>query len=227
VVEIYEKLWDEAVAAFERGEVKIDPRLSDKAKDLRRGVTLVLRPSAAVREAVASFIGRLREICPEQYFYRAEEMHVTVLSIISGTELWQREMERLGECQRIIGDALKRGRTFQIKFRGVTATADSVMVQGFPVDDGLNTVRDSIREAFGSTGLGDMLDRRYRVIGAHMTIMRFKKACADLKGLLAFLKDSREINFGVCDVKSMELILSDWYASAETVRMLEEYRLVD
>lgn len=222
-MEIYEKLWNEAVAAFERGEVRIDPRLSDKAKDLRRGVTLVLRPSAAVREAVASFIGRLREICPEQYFYRPEEVHVTVLSIISGTELWQREIERMGECQRIIGNALKRGRAFQIKFQGVTATADSVMVQGFPVDDGLNVIRDSIRKAFGRAGLSDMLDRRYRVIGAHMTIMRFKNACGDLKGLLAFLKDNREINFGVCDVKSMELILSDWYASAETVRMLEEY----
>jgi 2'-5' RNA ligase len=222
-LEIYEQLWQEAVAALERGEPRVDPYLTDKAKDLRRGVTLVIRPSAGVQKAVAEYIGRLAEVCPGQHFYRPEELHVTVLSIISGTELWRREIGRVAACQRVLGDVLKNQRPFKIKFQGITAARDSVAVQGFPLSDGLLTIRNAIREAFAQNGLGDMLDRRYKVTGAHMTIMRFQKPCSDSERLLAFLKETREIDFGECEVKSLELNWADWYASAETTRVLEEY----
>jgi 2'-5' RNA ligase len=226
-LEIYEQLWSDAAAAFERGEPKIDDCLSDKTKDLRRGVTLVCRPAAKVRDAVADYIGRLAAICPGQYFYRPEEMHVTVLSIITMTELWRAEMERFEACRPMIKEALAAQRSFKMKFRGMTAARDSVMVQGFPADDGLATIRDALREAFARAGFSEMLDRRYKVSAAHITIMRFYKPCPEIKRLLAFLKTSRELDFGECEIGSIELIWGDWYASADKVKVLEEYRLLD
>ena len=121
---IYQRLWSEAVAAFARGEHKIAPHLSDKANDRRRGVTLICRPSALVRDAVTDYIRRLSEVCPGQHFYRPEELHITVLSIISGTELWEREMPRLDACRPIIGEVLSRCQPFKIHFLGVTASPD-------------------------------------------------------------------------------------------------------
>jgi hypothetical protein len=79
---IYESLWQGAMAGFERGEFQTDPHLSGRADDLRRCVTLVLRPAQTVREQMRGFVDRLAEICPGQYYYRPEEFHVTVLSII-------------------------------------------------------------------------------------------------------------------------------------------------
>jgi 2'-5' RNA ligase len=224
-LDIYEQLWRDAAAAFERGEQKLDAHLPGKAGDTRRGVTLVLRPSASVLDAVTEFIGRLETICPGQYFYQRQEMHVTVLSIISGTELWRREMERFAQCRHIIGEVLGSQRTFKVKFRGVTAARDSVMIQGFPMDDGLAAIRKALRKAFADAGFGDMLDRRYKVSAAHISFMRFCKAGADMKRLLTFLKESREIEFGESHVGNLELILSDWYASANTVKVLENYQL--
>jgi hypothetical protein len=46
-----------------------------------------------------------------------------------------------------------------------------------------------------------------------------------MKRLIAFLKDNRQTNFGECDVCKLELILGDWYASADKVKTLEEYPL--
>lgn len=224
-MEIYDKLWKEAVAAFERGEVGVVPYLCDKTKDLRRGVTLVVRPSAAVREAVAGYIERLREICPEQYFYRAGELHLTVLAVFSGTEHWEREMERVPKCRQILQGVLKKQRPFKIKFRGVTASRDSVMVRGWPLDGSLEVIRNAIREAFAKNGLGDMLDRRYKAAGAHLTIMRFRKPCPHSKRLLEFLKENREADFGETEATVLELNFADWYASAGTTQILEEYRL--
>ena len=213
------------MSAFERGEARIDPHLADKKKDMRRGVTLVIRPSLTAQRAVAEYIRRLAEACRGQYFYRPDELHVTVLSIISGTELWRREIVRVTECRRVLREVLKNQRSFKLKFRGITAARDSVAVQGFPLGDGLATVRNAIREAFAKNGLGDMPDRRYKATGAHMTIMRFQKECPDLKELMAFLAKSREIDFGECDVNRIELNWADWYASVPTVKVLEEYHL--
>lgn len=77
---IYEKLWDDALHAFEQGQPQVDPHLSNKSNDSRRGVTLVIRPSQLVCDAVAAFIDRLAGVCSGQYYYRPEELHLTVLS---------------------------------------------------------------------------------------------------------------------------------------------------
>ncbi len=224
--EIYDKLWSDAALAFERSEHSIDSHVSDKTNDLRRGVTLVLRPAEPARSAVADYIGQLREICPEQYFYQPEELHVTVLSIITMTQLWQQEMERFEACRPIIRDVLGRQRSFKIRFQGVTASRDSVLIQGFPMDNGLAAIRDALREAFGRAGFGDMIDRRYKVTAAHMSIMRFSRQCLEMKRLFAFLKESREAELGQCEISSLELILGDWYASADRVKTLEEYQFL-
>jgi 2'-5' RNA ligase len=224
-LEIYEQLWRDAVTTFERGEPKTDPWLSDKTKDSRRGVTLVFRPSAAVLDAVADFIRHLEAVCPGQYFYRREELHVTVLSIVSGTELWREQMDRFEQCRPILGAGLNEQRPFKMKFHGVTASPDSVMIQGFPLDNGLIAIREALREAFARAGFADMLDRRYKVTAAHISIMRFCQPGADTKRLLTFLQENRETDFGECEMGNLELILGDWYASADTVKVLENYRL--
>jgi 2'-5' RNA ligase len=224
-LQIYEQLWNEAVAAFERGEPQVDPYLSDKSKDSRRGVTLVFRPSPTVRDAIAGFMGQLATICPEQYFYRPEELHVTVLAVVTGTEHWQHEMGRVKKCRGIVDEALKKHGRFRMAFRGISATPVGVIAQGFPLDSGLVAIRDDIRNAFARNGLGDMLDRRYKISGAHMTIMRFRERRADLKELISFLKQNRQTPFGECEINHIEFYLADWYSSTGTVRMLQEYPL--
>ncbi|HTR41222.1 MAG TPA: 2'-5' RNA ligase family protein [Pseudomonadales bacterium] len=222
---IYEKLWSDALHAFEQGQPQVDPHLSNKANDSRRGVTLVIRPSQSVRDAVAAFIDRLAAVCPGQYYYRPEELHLTVLSAFSGTEHWQQEMERIPACRQVISDVLKTHRPFKIKLHSVTASPGAILIQGFPADNTLATIRNELRDAFAQNGLGDMLDRRYKITGAHMTIMRFHKADGDLHPLIAFLKENRETAFGECEIHNLQLIFNDWYASAETVQVLEEYQL--
>jgi 2'-5' RNA ligase len=223
---IYEQLWKDAALLFERGEVKADPYLSTGAEDLRRGVTLVFRPSATVRKSAMDYIRRLAAIWPEQYFYGPEQLHVTVLSIVTVTERWQQEMERVKACRPLIGEALDRQHSFRVSFRGVTAAPDGVMIQGFPAHDGLRSIREVLREAFRDAGFGDMPDRRYKATAAHMSVMRVRKPGGAAERLVSFLKESRERDFGECQIASFELIWSDWYASAGSVKTLEKYRLL-
>ena len=226
-LQVYEKLWSEAVSAFEHGEQQVDPALSDKPNDLRRGVTVVLRPSPPVRDKVKHFLDRLATVCPEQYFYRPEELHVTVLSIISATEFWRKEIRQLVSYRAIIGDILSRQHSFKICFRGVTASPGTVMIQGFPMGDGLAHIRNELREAFARNGFGSTLDRRYKVSTAHITDMRFRKPDKNWKRLVSLLEENRRTDFGESEVNSLQLIWGDWYASGNIVRTLQEYRLSD
>ena len=70
-----------------------------------------------------------------------------------------------------------------------------------------------------------MVDQRYKISGAHMTIMRFREPHADLKSLVSFLKQNRQTPFGECATSNLQFYLADWYSSTDTVQMLQEYSL--
>ncbi len=174
---------------------------------------------------VKNFTDQLGPIAVGQYFYQPEEFHVTVLSIISGTESWRKEIRRLAACRAIINKVLRRQRSFKICFQGVTASPSAVMIQGFPATDALEKMRDDLRQSFTRNGLGDRLDRRYKITSAHMTVMRFQRPATDWKQLTALLAENRRTDFGEMEVSRIQLIWADWYVSAKVARTLQEYRL--
>jgi 2'-5' RNA ligase len=223
----YERLWRKAGALLKSGRIQIDPRLRDKAGDSRRGVTLVARPDAGVRKKVAGFLREVAVLCPRQHFYTPSELHVTVMAIIPGSESWREEMHRLPACCAVLDRVIKNRGPIRIDFRGVTVSPDAVMIQGFPADEGLSGLRDELRDAFGRAGLGGNLDRRYKTVTAHLTVMRFARPEADWKGLFDLLQAQRKADFGETCFQTLQLIWSNWYASAGVVRVLQEYPLSD
>jgi len=225
VPEIYERLWQKAALAFAAGRPGIDPHLPEKADDPRRGMTLLLRPEPPVQQTIHAFLGELNRVAPGQYFYRPEEFHVTVLAIIPGSERWQDKMRQLPACRLMIANVLREHREFSIAFRGVTATAEAVMIQGYPRDDALLRIRNHLRKEFRNSPLSQELDRRYRIHAAHLTVMRFCRPDTDWQRLRAVLEANRATPFGETRVRSLQLVLTDWYASADRVKVLEEYRL--
>ena len=223
--QVYEELWSETGALLKSGRMRIDPRLRDKAGDDRRGVTLVARPNAGVRRQVGKFLREAAGICPRQHFYQPSEIHMTVMAIIAGSEFWRDAIHQLPACRAILDGVLKHCGAFRIDFHGVTASPDAVMIQGFPADDVLTRLRDELRDAFRKEGLGENLDRRYKTVTAHLTVMRFREPEADWKRLYDFVEARRQTDFGGTRFHKLQLIWSNWYASTGIVRVLQEYRL--
>jgi 2'-5' RNA ligase len=223
--QIYEWLWTGAVAAFEKNHFALDPHLPDKRRDDRRGVALAFKPSRTLQNSIALWLQELAAVAPGQYFYPPEELHVTVLAIIPGSESWRQSIPHLASCKILIGDVLSRHRKFSITFRGVTASPGSVMIQGFPADDTLRKIREDLRETLRQNHLGDGLDVRYKIKSAHITAMRFCQSPANSQRLAAWLKAHRTTPFGDVEVAGLELLFGDWYASAKTARVLQKYPL--
>lgn len=221
----YERLWREAVSAFERNDLAFDRHLPNKDQDLRRGLSLAFRPSQTVQDSISQFQHQLADAAPGQYFYRPEELHVTMLAIIPGSESWQDRIHHLPAYQSIIDAVLKRHWKFSVEFQGVAASRAAVMIQGFPNNDTLTGIRDDLRELLRQNQPGAQLDVRYKINTAHITVMRFCDENTDWEKLLALLTENRTTNFGETCVENLELILSDWYASADTARTLRKYKL--
>ena len=221
----YERLWRKTSGLLKSGGIQIDPHLLDKTSDSRRGVTLVARPEPSVCRQVGKLLREAAAIYPRQHFYKLSELHVTVMAIIPGSESWREEIHRLPACQAALGNVLKNGRPFSVHFRGVTVSPDAVMIQGVPTDGTLTRIRNQLRDAFAAAGLGENLDRRYKTVTAHLTVMRFSKPEADWQRLLDFLRAHRETDFGEIHFQKLQLIWSNWYASAGVVRVLREYPL--
>jgi len=212
---------------FERGEIQTDPHLVQHAGDGRRGVTLALRPEPRVQAAVDGFRRKLAEVAPGQHFYRPDELHVTVLSVISCSEAWREEIHEWAAIRAVIGNVLRHRHRFNISFRGITASPGAVMVQGFPQSGTMEEIRDELRSVLRKNHLGGDIDRRYKISGAHITMLRFRQAQADWKPFVDLLKANRETDFGRTRVAKLQLLWGDWYASAQTVRTMQEYPLAE
>lgn len=224
---IYDQLWRERKTILSSGGMQLDPRLRQKAGDPRRGATLVARPDKEVRDSVNAFLHGAAAICPGQYSYQPSELHLTVLAVIPGSASWRREIHRLPACREVLDEVLQNRRAFSVKFRGVTVSPEAVLIQGFPEDNFLTRLRDDLRNALRDRRVGGNLDRRYKIATAHLTVMRFSHPQTDWKGLLDFLETHRDADFGETRIRSLQLIWSDWCASAGVVRTLREYALKD
>lgn len=102
----YDQMWLTAHTALTAGTPSLDPHLLDKASDRRRGVTLLIRPSAAVAKAVAQTLAQLEDIEPDQYYYAPGELHVTVLSLFTGTTEPEPYLAQLPLYRRAIDQVL-------------------------------------------------------------------------------------------------------------------------
>ena len=222
---IYENLWQESLSAFDCGAVRLDAFLTNRQSDKRRSVTLVARPDAAVCAQVKQFLDEIAAVALEQYFYQPQEFHMTVLSVIPGSDSWQQSAQRLPDYLAALDTVLGGSRKFSVTFRGVTASPEAVMIQGFPADNALSQLRDDLRAALVERGLGENLDRRYKIATAHLTVMRFCKPMNDWRPLKSLLAANRERDFGTICFRTLQLIEADWYASANSVKVLKEFSL--
>lgn len=220
--ELYRELRTDAFQAFSCGKEVWDP-LIDDPRDDRYGITLLLRPDDNVREHIREFLSEVSRVAPGQYPCPGSDLHVTVMSIIScyrGFTVDSIEPSAYGD---IIRKALRGIPPFTYRFRGVTASPSCLMIQGYFPDNVLNAIRERLRSLFGQSGLQHSIDSRYRTESGHSTVLRFRRPLSDGSGLVEFLKQQSEREFGEFVVQEFELVANDWYQRAEKCRILQRF----
>jgi 2'-5' RNA ligase len=221
----YDRLWSETIERVRSGKIELDPVLEARVPDERRGLTVIARPSPAIRRRVALFLKELRILEPDQYYYTSSEFHLTVLSLFTATFNHAPFFAQAERYISAVDSALKKVAPIRLAFEGVTASADSVMIQGFFEDRALNDLRDALRSQLRVRGLGSELDQRYRLETAHMTVIRFRAPLCDGERLATSLEMARRKSFGATTIRNFDLVKNDWYMSHRATETVKRYRL--
>jgi 2'-5' RNA ligase len=225
IAKLYEDLWENAVASFTQGKVELDRYLANRQSDHRLGLTVIGRPSQRAIDQFSALIHQLALVEPDQYYYQPGELHITILSLFTATELCKPFFARLQNYLEASGAVLSTAKCFAVDFRGVTASTSGIMAQGFPQDGNLERLRERLRKALHEQDLGQGLDTRYRLRTAHTTLMRFQRPPQALTHLVTILKEYRDYYFGETVFQTLQVVKNDWYMSTGSVEVLAEYQL--
>ena len=219
----YEELYAQSIAKIKSGNIQTDA-LIDSADDNRYGITLRLRPDTVLTKSIVDFLEPLRQVDADQYYYRESDIHVTVMSIISCYTGFDLQRIAIPDYVRVIEQSIA-GNNIAIRFTGVTASPSCIMLQGFPEDDTLNTIRNNLRINFKNSGLEQSIDKRYSIQTAHTTVIRFRKPIARLDEHLKILEIYRDHDFGTLRTNTLELVHNDWYHRTERIKQLHTFSL--
>ena len=221
--EHYSNLYKTAIANILSDHYDIDD-LIDSDSDNRYGITLLIRPSIEVKENLQKFLGELKQVEPDQYYYPNSDIHITLMSIISCYEGFDINTIDLPKYIALIKKCLTTN-AIEIQFKGLTASNSCIMVQGFMNNNSINTIRDNLRTAFKNSYLEQSLDKRYAIQTAHATLVRFRKKFSEKDKFLDILEHYKNFDFGTFKVDCLELVYNDWYQREGLVKKLHVFKI--
>ena len=222
---IYQDLWNRAVAAYRSNQVVLDPYLPGKVDDTRQGLTLCCRLPEPVVAEVQAFLQDFSRTFPGQYAYPASDLHLTVLTLISCQSDFSLADSQWPEYAAIIEACLRDLPPLEMTFDGITASPSCLLLQSFPRNEVLETIRSRLRAAFADSGLSHTIDQRYFLNTAHSTLLRFVQAPADPEAMISHLLPYRDYDFGQGRISQLELVCTDWYMSTGIAQQLRQFPL--
>lgn len=222
----YNNLFQKSLQAIQATNFQVDNYLKNRQTDHRFGLTLLLRPSEMVKNNIQKFLSHLKTIEPDQYYYPNEDLHVTVLSIISCRAGFQLEQVQLEDYFKLIAQSLVNIPQFNLHFKGLTMSPSSVMITGFYETTALNDLRDNLRKHFKAADIEQSIDSRYRLFTAHSTVVRFQKEVQQKQAFIDLIQQYRDCDFGKMEVGEVEFVFNDWYQQRDLVQVLKKYKVV-
>ena len=194
-----------------------DPLLKNALTDSRMSLVVLIRISPDVAERINCCLDDLKGIEPNLYYYPAKDFHITVMDVLKGEE--GREIPtNINEYIRCIEECSKDISPFKIRFDGLTASDNAVLVRGY-YDDQLMVFRQRLRDMLKQRGLS--LEERYKTISSHVTIARLHSKFQNPERLLDYIEKPR--SFGTMTVSNMEISFHNWYDTRKKVLSVVEF----
>ncbi|WP_209332642.1 hypothetical protein [Lunatimonas salinarum] len=220
----YDLLDLEAREAVGRVGFGFDAQIDDPDDD-RRGLTLLLRPNENMARSFDRFTTAIEEVLPGHYSYNRSDFHVTVMPIVSCYSGFSLDRLTVEAYLQLIKGATGAVGVIPIRFIGVFMSQSCLMIRGYPQNDELEKLRNNLRETFGTSNLEQSLDKRYKLVTAHSTVVRFKQSVKPPPAFWEVMRYFEAFDFGVQVFEELEFVFNDWYQRADLVQLLAAYRL--
>ncbi len=201
-------MWEAGRADVETGNVDADP--VPTAASLRWGVSIVARVALPSAETLQALADRCRHLCGENHtLYTRANVHVTVRSC---------EFHRFGvlqndpfirACQTVLADVCQRHDALEIAYCGLNANRTGVIVQGYPVTNALQALREDLHNRLGELGVRRGPEKNGVRRTAHISVAVFGGAVANPSSLHRWIRSNRETWFGTARITRLTLVKYD------------------
>ena len=223
---IYDGMWCNSKEKICDDKYEIDDQINSSDDDDRRGLSVLSYLNTDVGSAINELLDEMRSIEPEQYYYPTDELHLTVLTIITCVEGLKLSDIDIKAYSQAFERAVEGIEPFKIRCCGITASPSCILVQGFPEDDMLNNLRERLRASFKEVNLYTTTDLRYKISTAHTTIARFSAPLKNKEQFIALLCKYRNKDFGTFDVHRVDFVFNNWYQELSVTNKLASLDLI-
>jgi 2'-5' RNA ligase len=221
---LYSQMWVNSIDRFKHNNCETDPLIHD-ATDMRRGITVLSYFDNLVGVKISNFLQELKLIEPEQYYYPNNELHLTILSIISCVNGFKLSDIDVDAYVSIFKETIQDSGGFNVKYKGITVSPSCILIQGFCDNKQLSHLRNSLRVNFKKANLVSTIDSRYEIATAHTTAVRCVARFRNSNNLMKLLSKYKDYDFGTLEVNSLELVFNNWYQNLSITKNLSSLKL--
>lgn len=205
---LYREINQRGRSAISGGSEEIDGHLHQLQADSRRGLTLLGHLPAHVCRNIEFALQELKQVEPQQYYYPANDMHITVMDILACRPQFELSDGEFNRYRDEVARVAKTVPAIHWRMRGLMVSPGAVMVKE---DYGpeLEELRQKLRQTLPEVGL--RLAERYPTFSGHVTVARFSSQLTARERFLDIIRQDDQLNFGEFTMHSLDLVVHDWY----------------
>lgn len=199
----YAHLWGRSRERLRAGTPAVEPPPHEGGD--RWGLSVIFRPDDAVGRRLAEAATELRSHAGSGHaYYGTETLHTTVMTV--DTYRVHLDANRhVAPYVRLMQNAAEGIPRFRHEYRGLTASASTILAQGFPVGDALSDIRTALCGLLSPGTKESRQEARVRTF-AHASLCVFSGPIVAAEGLVSYIENHREHVYGACDVHALELV---------------------
>jgi hypothetical protein len=201
----YETMWNNSHARLRAGDIEPDPVPGDQSR--RWGISAIIRPVGPVLSRLAEVAGKLKTLAGDQHVvYDRSNLHTTVRSIeFHRIDVNERD-EKVGQYKEALQKILPRFGPVRMAYRGPTSNSNSVMAQGWPIDDTLQEIREAFHVELHQKALLGGPEKTAMRQTSHASLAVFTHPLASAEKLADHIRDNRNTDYGTCEIDGIDLV---------------------
>jgi 2'-5' RNA ligase len=211
---------------FAKGESK--STVVDMQKDYANSKQITLTSVAFLPENITegiikNVIDPLRKIEPNQYFYPAASMHLTIKNIRTIHEPPIFNESDVNKVNKLFNDIISKFQAFEFKVEDVLIFPTSISVMAYS-SDVLQKLVSALDKGLKEIGVPD--DKKYlfySVFWGNITVCRFTEKPSDF--FIAEVKKIRNLKIGKFKVEKINLVTGNVVFNENSKRIVAEYKL--
>lgn len=205
---LYHEINQRGLAAIVTGNEVVDSHLHSIQADTRRGLTLLGHLPAHICRNISFVLQELKQVDPYQYYYPANDMHVTVMDLLACQPQFKLKQSEFAHYRDAVAKVVETIPPIHWQMQGLMVSPGAVMVKGY-YGSGLEALRQKLRQTLPEGGL--KLAERYPTFSGHVTVARFSNQLLARRDFLNVIRRDYQLGFGKFTMHSLDLVVHDWY----------------